>query len=507
MSEYVLELRDITKRFPGVTALKGVQFQLKKGEIHALMGENGAGKSTLIKVITGVHMPDEGHMLLKGRNVVFQNTNESAANGIACVYQHSTSYQHLSVTENIFIGHERRTRIGLIDWKTMHQRAKTLLESLGSAIDPHTLMENLSVAEQQIVEISKAVSANAEIVIMDEPTAALSGRECDELYRITEQLRSEGKSILFISHRLEDMYRLADRVTVFRDAAYIGTWKICDVNNELLVKAMVGREIKNLYPKLPARLGDVTLEVKGLSRKGYFRSVSFDVRKGEIFGLTGLVGAGRSEVCQALCGLTDYDAGEVMYKNKLVRFTHPSQAMALKLGYQPEDRQKQGLFLNWEVYRNQTISSLQKYTGLRGIDRKAEYRDSRALSDKLNIKIQSVLDKVSSLSGGNQQKVVISKLLNVDLDTIILDEPTKGVDVGAKSQIYEIMSDLAQSGYTIILISSEMVEILAMCDRIGIMREGRLVKVLDRQEATQEKMLACAMGSENSILKGKGDAQ
>ena len=270
---------------------------------------------------------------------------------------------------------------------------------------------------------------------------------------------------------------------------------------------MVGREIKDLYPKLPANIGDVTLEVKGLSRKGYFRNVSFTVRKGEIFGLTGLVGAGRSEVCQALCGLTEYDAGEVIYKNRSVRFMHPSQSMALKLGYQPEDRQKQGLFLNWEVYRNQTISSLQKYARLRGIDRKAECRDSRMLSEKLNIKIQSVLDKVSSLSGGNQQKVVLSKLLNVDLDTIILDEPTKGVDVGAKSQIYEIMSELAQSGYTIILISSEMAEILAMCDRIGIMHEGRLVKVLDRQAATQEIMLAYAMGSDKSILKGEGDAQ
>ena len=271
MSEYVLELKDITKRFPGVVALDHVQFRLKKGEIHALMGENGAGKSTLIKVITGVHKPDEGQMLVNGEEVFFQNTNDSAAKSIAAIYQHSTTYVHLSVTENIFIGHELRNRFGLLDWPEMHRRAEKLLRSLGSGIDPRTLMGNLSVAEQQVVEISKAVSANAEIVIMDEPTAALSKRECEELYRITEQLRSEGKSILFISHRLEDMYRLADSVTVFRDASYIGTWPIQDVTNEILVQAMVGREIKDLYPKAKVELGETALEIKNVSRLGYFR--------------------------------------------------------------------------------------------------------------------------------------------------------------------------------------------------------------------------------------------
>lgn len=501
MSEYVLELKDIVKRFPGVVALNHVQFQLKKGEVHALMGENGAGKSTLIKVITGVHKPDEGEILVKGEPVVFHSTNDSAAKSIAAIYQHSTVYPHLSVTENIFIGHEWRNKMGLVDWKRMHTRAKELLMSLGSNIDPHRLMSDLSVAEQQIVEISKAVSANAEIVIMDEPTAALSERECEELYRITEQLRDEGKSIIFISHRLEDMYRLADRVTVFRDATYIGTWNLKELTNEVLVQAMVGREITDLYPKKKVSIGDVALEVRGLSQTGTFRNVSFSVHRGEIFGLTGLVGAGRSELCQAICGVTTYKSGEVLLNGESVHFTHPVQALHKKLGYLPEDRQVQGLVLDWAITRNITLSSLQKYSSALGIHTKNERRDAEKFRKQLSIRAKSIADKASSLSGGNQQKVVFAKLLNLDLDVLILDEPTKGVDVGAKSQIYSIMSDLAEQGYAIILISSEMPEVLAMSDRIGVMHEGTLVKILDRDEATQEKLLAYAMNSADSMLK------
>ena len=319
-----------------------------------MLGSNGAGKSTLIKVITGVHKPDEGKMLINGEEVFFQSTNDSAEKSIAAIYQHSTTYVHLSVTENIFIGHELKNKFGLRDWPTMHKRAANLIHSLGSSIDPHTLMGNLSVAEQQVVEIAKAVSADAQIVIMDEPTAALSKRECEELYQITEQLRGEGKSIIFISHRLEDMYRQADRVTVFRDASYIGTWDIKDVTNETLVQAMVGREIKDLYPKKKIKVGDVALEVKNLSRLGFFKNVSFSVRRGEILGLTGLVGAGRSEVCQAVCGVTEYDSGEVFLNEEPVRFHHPAQALKKKLGYLPEDRQIQGLLLPWEIYKNAT---------------------------------------------------------------------------------------------------------------------------------------------------------
>ena len=450
MSEYVLELKNITKRFPGVTALNGVHFQLKKGEIHALMGENGAGKSTLIKVITGVHKPDEGSILINGEEVFFQNTNDSAEKKIAAIYQHSTTYLHLSVTENIFMGHELKNKIGLLNWPEMNRQARELLRSLGSSIDPKTLMSNLSVAEQQVVEISKAVSANAEIVIMDEPTAALSKRECEELYRITEQLKGEGKSIIFISHRLEDMYRLADSVTVFRDAHYIGSWDIKEVTNEILVQAMVGREIKNLYPKQKVEIGEKALEIKNLSRMGYFRNVSFEVHRGEILGLTGLVGAGRSEVCQALCGITPYDSGEVILKGKPVHFTHPAQALKERLGYLPEDRQIQALLLPWEIYRNASLGNLEKYSSASGISVEKEKKDAQDLSDRLSIKAKSIMERAGALSGGNQQKVVLAKLLNIDLDVLILDEPTKGVDVGAKSQIYEIMTELAKKGYAIL---------------------------------------------------------
>lgn len=495
MSEFVLELRDITKQFPGVIALDNIKFQLKKGETHALMGENGAGKSTLIKIITGVHHADKGEMILNREPVVFQNTNDSLANSIAAIYQHSTAYPYLSVTENIFIGHEITTNQGFVRWRQMHKQSKSLLESLGSNIDPHTLMGNLSVAEQQIVEIAKAVSSNASILIMDEPTAALSTRECDEFYRITEQLKAEGKSIIFVSHRLEDMYRLADRVTVFRDAKYIGTWDIGEVTNEILIKAMVGREIQKLYPKQEAKIGKDVLEVENLTKVGFFNNVSFSVRAGEIFGLTGLVGAGRSDVVQAICGITKADSGKVKLDGKEVNFTHPIQSIKQKLGYLPEDRQIQGLLLPWEIYKNQSLPVLDRYTDITGISIAKEREDSVNLIKKYSIKASGVFDKASSLSGGNQQKVVVSKLLNLDMKVLIMDEPTKGVDVGAKAQMYEIISNLAQKGYGIILISSEMPEVLAMSDRIGVMHEGRLMEIFDTKNVTQEQILAVAMNS------------
>ena len=393
MDEYILELRNITKRFPGVVALNGVQFQLKQGEIHALMGENGAGKSTLIKVITGVHEPEEGDILINGRKAVFKNTNDSAANSIAAIYQHSTVYPYLSVTENIFIGHESLTKAGSIKWNEMHARAKELLLSLGCGINPRTRMVNLSVAEQQIVEISKAVSSKARIVIMDEPTAALSKRECEELYRITEKLKAEGTSIIFISHRMEDMYRLADRVTVFRDARYIGTWDVDRISKDELISAMVGREVTQLYPKQAVPIGGTALEVKGLTKKGYFKDISFDVKKGEIFGLTGLVGAGRSEVCQGICGLLKPDSGKLYVGGEECIFTHPSQALKKGVGYLPEDRQQQGLILSWELYRNMTLSTLDKYNRLIGIDTGRERQTGKELCEKLQIKAKSIFGR------------------------------------------------------------------------------------------------------------------
>lgn len=499
MSNYVLELRNITKTFPGVKALDNVEFKLKPGEIHALMGENGAGKSTFIKIITGVHAPDEGEIYLNGQKVNISNPREAQKMGIAAIYQHVTSFPDLSVTENIFIGHEKVEKgTNRILWKQMHAEARKLLEELGAGFDPKTQMGALSVAQQQIVEIAKALSTNAKIIIMDEPTAALTKRESEELYKITEQLRDKGASIIFISHRFEDMYRLASKVTVFRDSKYIGSWGINDISKDELIVAMVGREITQLFPKKESKIREEVLRVEGLGKNGFFADVSFTLHKGEILGLTGLVGAGRSEVCQTIFGVYPYDKGKVFFKGKEVKITNPLPAMNLGIGYLPEDRQKQGLILKWGIDRNITLPILNKLANKGWLNAKKEVEVARNLSEKINIKAKSIFDLASSLSGGNQQKVVVAKLLTSDLDVIILDEPTKGVDVGAKFAIYEIINTLANQGYGIIMISSEMPEIIGMSDRIVVMREGRVTAIIDQKDATQEKLLEASMIKKDS---------
>lgn len=491
---YILQLKGITKIFPGVKALDNVQFELKKGEIHALMGENGAGKSTFIKVITGVHEPEEGEIFLKGKKVVFKEPKDAQKESIAAIYQHGTVYNQLSVTENIFIGHEKLYKSGMINWNQMHKDAKALLKRLGCDIDPRSIMGNLTVAEQQIIEIAKAISTDAKIIIMDEPTAALSKRECEELYRITEQLRDEGCSIIFISHRFEDMYRLASRVTVFRDAQYIGTWNVNDISNEALISKMVGREISEIYPKQKVEFGDEIFKVEGLSKIGYYKDVTFSVKKGEILAITGLVGAGRTEVCHGIFGIEKFDTGRMYLEGTQVNVNCPLDAMSAGIGYLPEDRQKQGLILDWGIGDNITLSTLEKFTKNSIINRKTERETAKELAEKVKTKALSVFDKASSLSGGNQQKVIVAKILNLDLKVIILDEPTKGVDVGAKAQIYEIMSELASKGYGVIMISSEMPEVLGMADRIVVMKEGRVSKIFDDvQNVTQEQILEAAM--------------
>lgn len=496
VSDYILELKGITKIFPGVKALDNVHFQLKEGEIHALMGENGAGKSTFIKVITGVHRPEAGEIFLNGEKVEFRTPKDAQNHSIAAIYQHGTTYQFLSVTENIFIGHEKMTKMNTIDWKQMHKDAVALLKRLGSDIDPHTSMGNLTVAEQQIVEIAKAISTNAKIIIMDEPTAALSKRECEELYRITEQLRDEGCSIIFISHRFEDMYRLASRVTVFRDSQYIGTWDVDGISNDVLISKMVGREIADIYPKQQVEMGDEVLRVEGLSKTGYYKDVSFTLHKGEILAMTGLVGAGRTEVCQGIVGVEVPDSGKVYLDNREVKIKHPDDAYKLGIGYLPEDRQKQGLILDWGLGMNVTLSTLEKITHGSIVNKHEGRAKAKQLLEKVKTKALSVYDKASSLSGGNQQKVIVAKVLASDIKLVILDEPTKGVDVGAKAQIYEIMSDLAAQGYGVIMISSEMPEVIGMADTILVMKEGRVSKIFEGDEVkgiTQEKILEAAM--------------
>lgn len=492
MAEYVLELKGITKIFPGVKALDNVQFQLKTGEIHALMGENGAGKSTFIKVITGVHKAEEGDIYLDGQIVKFKGPSDAQKLGIAAIYQHVTAYPHLSVAENIFVGHEK-VKNGIIQWRQMYQEADELLQELNADFKSSAEMGDLSVAQQQMVEIAKALSMNARIIIMDEPTAALTKKESEQLYRIAKKLRDGGAAIIFISHRFEDMYELATKVTIFRDSQYVGTYDVNGITNTDLINAMVGREIKELFPKPEVDIGEEVLRVQNLTRVGYFKEVTFTVRKGEILGLTGLVGAGRTEVVQTIFGIEKFDSGSIFLEGEEVVINKPIDAMNLGIGLLPEDRQQQGLILDWGIGDNITLSELKKYSN-RGITNvKKEREIAKELAESVDTKAKSLFDKVSSLSGGNQQKIVVAKILTSDLKVVILDEPTKGVDVGAKAEIYEIMGELAKKGYAIIMISSEMPEILGMSDRIVVMCEGKVTGELQRNEATQSGILEFAM--------------
>lgn len=492
MAEYILELKGITKIFPGVKALNNVQFQLKPGEVHALMGENGAGKSTFIKVITGVHKAEEGEMYLDGQKVDFKGPRDAQAAGIAAVYQHATSYPHLTVAENIFMGHEI-VKGGRIQWGEMNRRANELLKRMNAEFDSTAEMGTLSVAEQQMVEIAKCLSTNARIIIFDEPTASLTRSESEELYRIIDQLKADGVSIIFISHRFEDMYRVASRVTVFRDSQYIGTYDVNGITNADLIKAMVGREITDLFPKPEVKIGKEMLRVENLSRTGFYKDVSFEVHAGEIVGMTGLVGAGRTEVVESICGITHADAGKVYLEGKEIHVKKPSDAMELGIILLPEDRQKEGLIMSWGLGRNVTLPTISKYAHGGLNDEKKERELSKDLLEEVDTKAVDIFQPASSLSGGNQQKVVVAKALSQEMKVVIMDEPTKGVDVGAKAEIYSIMGDLALKGYAIILISSEMPEILGMSDRIIVMCNGRKTGELMRDEATQEGILELAM--------------
>ncbi len=494
MSETILELQDISKSFPGVKALDSVHFDLKPGEIHGLMGENGAGKSTFIKIITGVHTPDTGIIRLDGEELHLRNPMEAQNLGIAAIYQHVTSYPDLTVAENIFMGHEKVKKLtGRIDWKEMHSQAQALLDQLDANFDSRERMNSLSVARQQIVEIAKALSTNARVIIMDEPTAALTQHESEELYRITDGLREAGKAVIFISHRMEDIWRLADRVTVFRDGKHIGCWDVGEIDQEKLIVAMVGREISQMYPKRNIQIGEELLRVEHLTRIGFFRDVSFDVKAGEIVALTGLVGAGRTEVCESIYGVYPADSGSIYLEGEEVKPKTPMEALRLGIGHLPEDRQGEGLVLEWEIGKNITLPSLHKFTKFGWINEEEENKVAGELAQKLSVKARTIFTKASALSGGNQQKVVVAKILSRRLKLIVLDEPTKGVDVAAKAAICEIIGDLAEQGYGILLVSSEMPEVLGMSDRIVVMKEGRVTARLVTASATQEEILNAAM--------------
>ncbi len=501
--DLILELNGITKIFPGVKALNNVQFQLRRGEVHALMGENGAGKSTFIKVITGVHAAEEGHMYLNGQEVHFKGPLDAQEAGIAAVYQHPTSYPELSVTENIFMGHET-VKGGIIQWREMNEKAQQLLDSLDADFKATDEVGALSVAQQQMTEIAKALSSNAQIFILDEPTAALTANESEKLYGIVDKLREDGKSVIFISHRFEDMYRLASRVTVFRDSQYIGTYDVDGISNADLIKAMVGREITDMYPKEKIELGPEIFRIENMSRTGFFKEVSLDVKAGEIVGLTGLVGAGRTETIEAVCGITKPDSGKVYLEGKQIEINKPADAMEAGIILLPEDRQKQGLILSWGLGRNVTLP-IQDELADKGFNNEKKERElSKKQLEEVDTKAVTIFQPASSLSGGNQQKVVVAKALaQSNMKVVIMDEPTKGIDVGAKKEIYEIMGRLAKKGYGIIMISSEMPEIIGMSDRVYVMRNGRISGCLDRSEVTQERILELSMEQGSAGNGGK----
>ncbi|TFC63984.1 sugar ABC transporter ATP-binding protein [Cryobacterium sp. TMT2-4] len=487
-----LELRGVAKSFGSVVALKSANLTVQMNSIHALVGENGAGKSTLVKIVAGLYQRDAGDFLLRGESVDFRSTAEAKAAGIAVIYQEPTLFPDLSVTENIFMGRQPTLRFGRIDRKAMRAEAEELFARLAVRIDPDRPAEGLSIADQQIIEIAKAISVDARVLIMDEPTAALSGVEVDRLFAVARNLRDEGRALVFISHRFDEVFALCDTITVMRDGEYISTDGITETTVDQIVRRMVGRDVTDLFPKLAADLGDVLLEVDGLNSKGVFSDVSLTVRAGEIVGLSGLVGAGRSEIVRALFGVDSYDSGSVRVRGKLVPRLSPTAAVAAGLALVPEDRRKQGLVLESSVARNLTLSTRARLSRFGFITSTLENGAAKDWAARLEVKTNALDTEVGTLSGGNQQKVVLGKWLSTNPQVLIIDEPTRGIDVGTKAEVHRLLSQLAGEGLGILMISSELPEILGMADRVLVVREGRITAELARADATAESIMFAA---------------
>ncbi|MDQ2660674.1 MAG: sugar ABC transporter ATP-binding protein [Actinomycetota bacterium] len=487
-----LELRDVTKSFGSVVALRSATIEVHAGSIHALIGENGAGKSTLVKIVAGLYRRDAGVFRFGGDDVDFTSTAESKAAGIAVIYQEPTLFPDLSVTENIFMGRQPTGRFGRIDRKAMRNEVDGLFRRLGVRIDPDRPAEGLSIADQQVIEIAKAISLDARLLIMDEPTAALSGVEVDRLFAIARSLRDEGRALIFISHRFDEVFALCDTVTVMRDGAYISTTPIAETTPDELVRQMVGRDVNELFPKLEAEIGGPLLEVDGLSSAGVFHDISFTVRSGEIVALAGLVGAGRSEVARAVFGVDGYDSGSVSLEGTAIPAGDPGAAMRRGLALVPEDRRRQGLVLESSVARNITLSIRDGLAKAGIITTGSENRAARVWASRLEVKTNALSTVAGTLSGGNQQKVVLGKWLATEPTVLIIDEPTRGIDVGTKAEVHRLLSQLAGRGMGILMISSELPEVLGMADRVLVMREGRITAELDRADATSENVMFAA---------------
>jgi rhamnose transport system ATP-binding protein len=491
MAPPVLSISGVSKAFGGVRALTDARLDLYPGEVTALIGENGAGKSTLVKILTGVHAPDGGDIRLDGEPIRLTSPTIAQRAGISVIHQEQVVFDDLTVAENILIGDPPKGQLG-IDWKAMRTRATAILQELECDVDPDTPCRRLSVAQKHRVQIARALAQRCRIVIMDEPTAALSHREAEDLFRIIRRLKAEGRAVLFISHRFEEVFALCDRYAVFRDGAAVGEGRIDETDVDGLIRMMVGRPLSQIYPERTGAPGAEALRVEGLSRDGEFADVSFDVRKGEVLGVYGLVGAGRSEVMQALFGMTQADAGRVTLEGQAIRLRSPAEAIRAGVAYASEDRQREGAIPALPIRWNIALPSLDRRTRFGLVDRRAEREWSAELARRLAVKAGDINDPLETLSGGNQQKVVLAKWLGTEPKVLIVDEPTRGIDVGSKAVVHGVINDLAASGLAVVMVSSDLPEVLAASDRVLVMRRGRVAALLDRAEATPEALLRAA---------------
>ena len=496
MNNCILEMKGIKKYFYGVKALDGVDFKIRTGEVHALIGENGAGKSTLVKILTGVYQPTAGTIILNDKPVQFPSPQISQKAGISAIHQEATMFSDLSIIENIFMGHHIKNKSnGLLSWREMKDKTQSLLDKLELNIRPDTKVRNLSVAQRHMVEIAKALSLDAKVVIMDEPTSALTLKEVEYLYKIIRKLKSEGKAIIFISHKFEEVFEIADYFTVLRDGKYIGEGTIADITIDKIVQMVIGRSLEQMYPKLEAEQGDIILKAKNLTKIGVFKNVSFSLHKGEILGFFGLVGAGRSEVMQTIFGIDTKTSGEIFINGEKISITSPSDAMNHGLAYLPEDRQIQGAILDMNIRENITLPIIDRTSRHIFLDRNREFKITDEYGKNIEIKASGWEQLVENLSGGNQQKVVLAKWIATKPRILILDEPTKGIDVATKATVHNFISELAKKGIAIILISSELPEILGMSNNIIVMHEGIITAKFTREEANSKKVIRAAIGS------------
>lgn len=489
-----IKMTGIEKSFGTNSVLRGVDYDIQPGEVHALMGENGAGKSTLMNILTGLHKADAGVIMVDGQQQQFANPKEAEEYGISFIHQEMNTWPDMTVLENLFIGKEPTNRFGLIQTKKMKKQATQIFQDLGITIDLNTDVRELSVGQQQMIEIAKSLMTNAKVIIMDEPTAALTEREIDTLFKLIHTLTEKGVSIVYISHRMEEIFKISKRITVMRDGISIDTSFTTETSNDEVVRKMVGRELEDYYPQKTAEIKGNILEVKGLTQKGRFEDVSFSVKAGEIVGFSGLMGAGRTEIMRAIFGIDSFNSGDIVLEGKKINIKVPSDAIANGIGFLTENRKEEGLVLDYSLRDNISLPSIDGFKKFGIIDTKAESSFALMLMERLKVKAVSEMDAASSLSGGNQQKVVLAKWIGIGSKVLILDEPTRGVDVGAKREIYQLMNELADRGVAIIMVSSDLPEILGVSDRIVVVHEGKIAGELSKADATEEKIMQLATG-------------